>query len=102
MAPVAPATKTRITTTSLGEFAFIPKDRAAARAVTALFVGDLEEHVGVAGPVERAVACQVAAAQLPPGVLDRDPQPAGQHILPAPPHRLRPAAVQRMRVARPR
>lgn len=42
-------------------------------ARAASFVGDVEQHVGVAGLVQRAVARQVAAPKLAFHVINSDP-----------------------------
>jgi hypothetical protein len=62
-------------------------------------VGDFEQDVGVARLIERAIAREVTAAKLSLDVLDRDPQPTREQILPVATNRLWPAEFQRVRVA---
>ena len=72
--------------------------RVIASAGSSL-IGDFEQHVGVAGLIERAVAREVAPAQLPLDLLDRDRQPTREQILPVATNCFWPPELQRMWVA---
>jgi hypothetical protein len=64
-----------------------------------LLVGDGQEHIGVAGTVERAVAGKVAPTQLSSCVLNRDLQSTGEQIITITTDRLFPTELQRVRIA---
>jgi hypothetical protein len=64
----------------------------------ALIVGDVDQHLSMAGLIKRAIACEVAPAELAPDVLDGNSQSAGQKVVTEPTDGLLPAELQRMRV----
>ena len=76
-----------------------PSDRATYRRQRGLLIGDSEQHVGVAGLIERAVAGEVAPAKLSLGVLDGDVEPAREQIFVVSANRLFSTELQWMWVA---
>jgi hypothetical protein len=62
--------------------------------VVSLLVGDGDQHVGMAGLTERAIAGEIAAAELALGVFDRDPQASGEEVVTESIDGLAPAEIQ--------
>jgi hypothetical protein len=52
-------------------------------------VRQLDEHVGVARPFQRAIAGEVATTELTADLIDRDVEPSSQEIIPVATHRFR-------------
>ncbi len=64
-----------------------------------LLIGDREQHVGVAGRIERAVASEVAPPKLPLHIFDADRQTVREEVLVVTTNRLCPPERQGVRVA---
>jgi hypothetical protein len=64
-----------------------------------LSVRNLDEHVGVARFVQRAIAREVSPSELLPDLVDRDVESSGEQVAAVAADRFRSAEIERVRIA---